>query len=96
LEENKGINAFVRFVRGEAKGVNEFADNPSILGTISGTNLSIDGFSEVIPRSDYLVLEQKVTLNPGGIATIKLNLDDGDRVLCVPAGSTYVVVGQVK
>lgn len=96
MEENKGINALVRFVRGETKKVNEFTDNPSLLGTVVGDSLKIDGFSQVIPRSDFLVLEPTVTLDPGGITTIKLNLNDGDRVLLTPVGNTYVVVGQVK
>lgn len=82
VSDNQGISDFVQFVRDEAKEMDIIAEFPPTLGTISGTNLKIDGFSETIPPSGYMTMKN-------------LSISSGDRVLCIPASGTIVIVGQV-
>ena len=83
MENNLGISNFVHFLRGQARGMDEIASDPALLGSIVGSSLQVDGTSELIPDSDYAILRG-------------VSVASGDRVLCIPAGGAYVIVGQVE
>lgn len=83
MDDNQGISSFVEFVRTEAQQVNEVVSDPPSLADVIGSSILIDGTTEPIPQGDYSLLRG-------------LNISSGDRVLCISAGGTYVIVGVVE
>ncbi len=82
MEANQGISSFVHFVRGQASGMDKTFSDPSLLGSMVGSSLQVDGTSELIPTGDYSIIRGT-------------SVSSGDRVLCIPAGGVYVIVGVV-
>lgn len=81
--DNEGTTRLVKGIRDQAKKVFNAQARANLLGEIASNGIYIDSVEDVIPRGDFLFLQTGETLAVG------------DRVLCVPVGDYYVVLGKV-
>lgn len=82
-ENNDGYVRLIKSVRNESKKVSSLMSKNNMLGTVTSGGLYLDSIEDEIPRGEFLRLE---TVTP---------LERGDRVLCIPVGGYFVIVGKV-
>lgn len=80
---NEGTSRLINAVRKQAGKVSESQIKNNILGTMTSTGVYIDSIEDEIPNGDFLKL------------VTDYDLKSGDRVLCVPVGDYFVVIGKV-
>lgn len=81
--DNEGTTRLVKGIRNQAQKVLSTQVRTNLLGEIANNGIYIDSVEDIIPRGDFLFLQTGETL------------EVGDRVLCVPVGDYYVVLGKV-
>lgn len=81
--DNEGTTRLVKGIREQAKKVLNTQLRTNLLGEIASNGIYIDSIEDIIPRGDFLFLQTGETLK------------NGDRILCVPVGDYYVVMGKV-
>ena len=80
---NEGTSRLINAVRKQAGKVSKLQMKNNILGTMTNTGIYVDSIEDEIPNGDFLRLETDY------------DLKSGDRVLCVPVGDYFIVVGKV-
>lgn len=84
--DNNGVVRIIKAIRGQSQRIFDLNSQQNMLGTMTATGVYIDAIEDEIPRRDFLFL--------------KLRNDDkpvsGDRVVCLPVGDTFVILGKVE
>ncbi|HBZ09111.1 MAG TPA: hypothetical protein DEO65_04375 [Bacillus bacterium] len=82
--ENEGVVKLVKAMRSQSQKVFSVNSQNNMLGTMTGSGIYIDSIEDEIPQGDFLVLQ---TGQP---------ITTGDRVVCIPCGDYFVVLGKVE
>lgn len=83
MHENEGTVKLVKAIRAQSRKVFNVESRSNMLGTMTSGGVYIDAIEDEIPRRDFLILQ---TGQPIG---------NGDRVICIPCGDYFVVLGKV-
>lgn len=84
MHENEGTVRLVKAIRNQSRKVFNVESRSNMLGTMTSSGIYIDSIEDEIPRRDFLILQ---TGEP---------LSTGDRVVCIPCGDYFIVLGKVR
>lgn len=94
---SEGVTRLIKNFRSESKKVSDFNAKNNMLGTITATGIYIDSIEDEVPRSDFLFLTTSLVNDDTEHDACKVrDYKVNDRVLCVPVGEYYVVMGKVE
>lgn len=94
--DNEGTARLVKSIRNQAGKVFNTGNRVNVLGTIHSNGIYIDAIEDIIPRSDFLFLQTELySTDKDHTACNPVAFSDGDRILCVPVGDYYIVIGKV-
>lgn len=94
---SEGVSRLVKSFRNESKKISVVNAKNNMLGTITPTGIYIDSIEDEVPRSDFLFLTTSLVNNDADHRACQVkDYQVNDRVLCVPVGEYYVILGRVE
>lgn len=96
--DNSGAVRLVKAIRNQSKKVYDHNRRLNMLGTMTATGVYIDAIDEVIPMSDLLTLKESEVKNTGTYPcrSEHVGVQPGDRIVCLPVGDYFVILGKVE
>lgn len=94
---SEGVARLVQRFRSESGKVAKLNTKNNMLGTVTATGIFIDAIEDEVPRSDFLTLTTSLVNDDTDHDACKVrDYKVNDRVLCVPVGEYYVILGKVE
>lgn len=84
IHQNEGTVKLIKAIRSQSKKVYDVNIQSNMLGTMTSKGIYIDSIEDEIPREDFLILQTGETIS------------NGDRVVCIPCGDYFIVLGKVE
>lgn len=94
--DNSGAVRIVQAMREQSKKVYEANRRLNMLGTITSSGVYLDAVDDVVPMSDFLFLQADLVNTGSDSACMVRRPQPGDRVLCLPVGDYFVILGKVE
>lgn len=82
--QNEGTVKLIQAIRAQSKKIFDVSNQSNMLGTMTSSGIYIDSIEDEIPRGDFLILQTGETISVG------------DRVVCIPCGDYFIVLGKVE